>query len=167
MSHFQDIRHGPITDVRMGRASGHYRMDNRRYGGEVCCSCRAKAAAGTKMPQEKGALHSGDCLWRMSGMNKNVPANLAAAVAALCAGTSVVVTRLAVGEIGPIGLAFYRYVVAECVLFRSCPSSGPRFVSLSLISSRSRYWASYFLDFFLGPSARLCSTHRRHEARLT
>ena len=42
-------------------------------------------------------------------MNKNVPANLAAAVAALCAGTSLVVTRLAVGEIDPITLAFYRY----------------------------------------------------------
>jgi hypothetical protein len=92
-------------------------MDNRRYGGEGCCPCRCEgeggfiayalfsnsssAAAGHKLCRESR-------LWRMSGMNKNVPANLAAAVAALCAGTSVVVTRLAVGEIDPIALAFYR-----------------------------------------------------------
>ena len=59
-------------------------------------------------------------------MNKNVPANLAAAVAALCAGTSVVVTRLAVGEIGPIALAFYRYVVAAVCLVPLLPFVWPK-----------------------------------------
>src|SRR5262249_59532604 len=62
----------------------------------------------------------------MSGMNKNAPANLAAAVAALCAGTSVVVTRLAVGEIGPIVLAFYRYVVAAACLVPLLPFVWPK-----------------------------------------
>jgi drug/metabolite transporter (DMT)-like permease len=59
-------------------------------------------------------------------MNKNVPANLAAAVAALCAGTSVVVTRLAVGEIDPIALAFYRYVVAAVCLVPLLPFVWPK-----------------------------------------
>ena len=59
-------------------------------------------------------------------MNKNVPANLAAAVAALCAGTSVVVTRLAVGEIDPITLAFYRYVVAAVCLVPLLPFVWPK-----------------------------------------
>src|SRR5262245_33243848 len=62
----------------------------------------------------------------MSGMNKNVPANLAAAVAALCAGTSVVVTRVAVGEIDPIALAFYRYVVAAACLVLLLPFVRPK-----------------------------------------
>jgi drug/metabolite transporter (DMT)-like permease len=59
-------------------------------------------------------------------MNKNVPANLAAVVAALCAGTSVVVTRLAVGEIDPITLAFYRYVVAAVCLVPLLPFVWPK-----------------------------------------
>ena len=59
-------------------------------------------------------------------MNKNVLANLAAAVAALCAGTSVVVTRLAVGEIDPIALAFYRYVVAAVCLVPLLPFVWPK-----------------------------------------
>ena len=59
-------------------------------------------------------------------MNKNVPASLAAAVAALCAGTSVVVTRLAVGEIDPIALAFYRYVVAAVCLVPLLPFVWPK-----------------------------------------
>jgi drug/metabolite transporter (DMT)-like permease len=59
-------------------------------------------------------------------MNKNVPANLAAAVAALCAGTTVVVTRVAVGEIDPIALAFYRYVVAAACLVPLLPFLWPK-----------------------------------------
>jgi drug/metabolite transporter (DMT)-like permease len=59
-------------------------------------------------------------------MNKNVPASIAAAVAALCAGTSVVVTRLAVGEIDPITLAFYRYVVAAVCLVPFLPFVWPK-----------------------------------------
>jgi drug/metabolite transporter (DMT)-like permease len=59
-------------------------------------------------------------------MNKNVPANLAAAVSALCAGTSVVVTRLAVGEIDPITLAFFRYVVAAVCLVPLLPFVWPK-----------------------------------------
>src|SRR5262245_8612369 len=62
----------------------------------------------------------------MSGMNKNVLANLAAAVAALCAGTSVVVTRVAVGEIDPIMLAFYRYVVDAVCLVPLLPFVWPK-----------------------------------------
>jgi hypothetical protein len=57
-------------------------------------------------------------------MNKNVPANLAAAVAALCAGTTVVVTRAAVGEIDPIALAFCRYVVAACAAQKPMSAKG-------------------------------------------
>jgi len=59
-------------------------------------------------------------------MNKNVLANLAAAVSALCAGTSVVVTRLAVGEIDPIMLAFCRYVVAAVCLVPLLPFVWPK-----------------------------------------
>jgi hypothetical protein len=32
-----DVCFGPIADIRIGRASGYYRMDNRRYGSEGCC----------------------------------------------------------------------------------------------------------------------------------
>lgn len=59
-------------------------------------------------------------------MNKNILANLAAAVAALCAGTSVVVTRLAVGEIDPITLAFCRYIVAAVCLVPLLPFVWPK-----------------------------------------
>jgi drug/metabolite transporter (DMT)-like permease len=38
-------------------------------------------------------------------------ANLAAAVAALCAGGSVVATRIAVAQTDPFSLAFYRYII--------------------------------------------------------
>ena len=46
-------------------------------------------------------------------MNTTLLANLAAAVGALCAGASVVATRIAVGETDPFTLAFYRYVVGS------------------------------------------------------
>ncbi len=59
-------------------------------------------------------------------MNKAFWANAAAAVAALCAGTSVVATRLAVGEIDPITLAFYRYLVAAICLVPILPFVLPK-----------------------------------------
>lgn len=45
-------------------------------------------------------------------MNKTILANLAAAIGAISAGASVVAARVAVGEVDPVTLAFYRYVLA-------------------------------------------------------
>ncbi|MGH9806018.1 MAG: DMT family transporter [Terriglobia bacterium] len=59
-------------------------------------------------------------------MTKAFWANAAAAVAALCAGTSVVATRLAVGEIDPISLAFYRYLIAALCLVPFLPFVWPK-----------------------------------------
>jgi drug/metabolite transporter (DMT)-like permease len=59
-------------------------------------------------------------------MNKAFLANMAAAVAALCAGTSVVATRFAVGEIDPVSLAFYRYLVAAICLVPFLPFVWPK-----------------------------------------
>jgi drug/metabolite transporter (DMT)-like permease len=53
-------------------------------------------------------------------------ANLAAAAAALCAGTSVVATRFAVGEIDPVSLAFYRYLIAAICLVPFLPFVWPK-----------------------------------------
>jgi hypothetical protein len=66
----------------------------------------------------------------MSGMSKNVLANLAAAVAALCAGTSVVVTRVAVGEIDPdcarlLSLCRRSSVPCAALAFRLAQGSSP------------------------------------------
>lgn len=61
-------------------------------------------------------------------MNRLLLANLAAATAALSAGASVVATRVVVGEIDPVAVAFYRYVIAGgClapVLFALWPRDG-------------------------------------------
>lgn len=50
-------------------------------------------------------------------MNQTFLANVAAALAAVSAGASVVATRYVVGETDPVTLAFYRYVIAApCML---------------------------------------------------
>jgi len=49
-------------------------------------------------------------------MDRLVLANLAAAAAALSAGASVVATRLAVGEMDPVALAFFRYLIGAACL---------------------------------------------------
>src|SRR3974390_862489 len=81
-------------------------------------------------------------------MNKNVPANLVAAVAALCAGTSVVVTRLAVGEIDPIALAFYRYVVAAVCLVPLLPLVWPKVRLLTADIIKIALCGIVFFGFF-------------------
>jgi drug/metabolite transporter (DMT)-like permease len=59
-------------------------------------------------------------------MNRSLLANVAACCAALCAGTSVVVTRFAVGEIDPVTLAFYRYAIAMICLLPVFPFVWPK-----------------------------------------
>ena len=59
-------------------------------------------------------------------MNRSLLANVAACCAALCAGTSVVVTRFAVGEIDPVTLAFYRYAIAMICLLPVLPFVSPK-----------------------------------------
>ena len=59
-------------------------------------------------------------------MNRSLLANVAACCAALCAGTSVVVTRFAVGEIDPVTLAFYRYAIAMICLLPVLPFVWPK-----------------------------------------
>tara|TARA_R110002167_G_scaffold33186_1_gene106715 strand:- start:477 stop:1385 length:909 start_codon:yes stop_codon:yes gene_type:complete len=50
-------------------------------------------------------------------MDRTLAANLAAALAAVSAGASVVATRMAVGEVDPVSVAFLRYAVAApCML---------------------------------------------------
>lgn len=50
-------------------------------------------------------------------MNRILAANLAAALAAFSAGASVVATRMAVGELDPVAVAFLRYAIAApCML---------------------------------------------------
>jgi drug/metabolite transporter (DMT)-like permease len=108
---------------------------------DVLFSNSSSAAAGHKPCHESR-------LWRMSSMNKNVPANLAAAVAALCAGTSVVVTRLAVGEIDPIALAFYRYVVAAVCLVPLLPFVWPNVRLLVADIVKIALLGAVFFGFF-------------------
>ena len=59
-------------------------------------------------------------------MNRTLLANLAALAASLCAGASVVATRVAVGETDPVTLAFWRYVIAAICLLPLLPASWPR-----------------------------------------
>ena len=49
-------------------------------------------------------------------MNNVFLANFAAAVASLSAGASIVATRFVVGDLEPLSLAFYRYLVASICL---------------------------------------------------
>ncbi|MFL2782766.1 MAG: DMT family transporter [Rhodospirillales bacterium] len=49
-------------------------------------------------------------------MNNVILANCAAAVASLSAGASIVATRFVVGDLEPLSLAFYRYLVASICL---------------------------------------------------
>ena len=49
-------------------------------------------------------------------MNNVFLANCAAAVASLSAGASIVATRFVVGDLEPVSLAFYRYLVASICL---------------------------------------------------
>lgn len=53
-------------------------------------------------------------------------ANVAAAVGALCAGASVVATRIAVAETDPFTLAFYRYVIGTLCFTPFLPMLWPR-----------------------------------------
>jgi drug/metabolite transporter (DMT)-like permease len=59
-------------------------------------------------------------------MNRSLLANVAACCAALFAGTSVAVTRFAVGEIDPVSLAFYRYTIAMVWLLPVLPFVWPK-----------------------------------------
>ncbi len=59
-------------------------------------------------------------------MNKFVLANIAAALAALSAGAAVVATRLVVGEIDPVTLAFYRYIIAIICMLPILPFVWPK-----------------------------------------
>ena len=59
-------------------------------------------------------------------MNRSLLANVAACCAALFAGTSVAVTRFAVGEIDPVSLAFYRYTIAMVCLLPVLPFVWPK-----------------------------------------
>ncbi|MEM7633477.1 MAG: DMT family transporter [Pseudomonadota bacterium] len=59
-------------------------------------------------------------------MNKTVLAHLAAAVAALSAGTAVVATRFVIGETDPISLAFYRYLIGSLCFLPLLPFIWPK-----------------------------------------
>ncbi len=59
-------------------------------------------------------------------MSKLALANLAAAAAATSVGASVVATRLVVGEIDPVTLAFHRYVIAVICLAPMLPFIWPK-----------------------------------------
>lgn len=58
--------------------------------------------------------------------NTVVFANVAAAVAALCAGGSVVATRIAVVQTDPVSLAFYRYIIGALCFAPFLPLLWPR-----------------------------------------
>jgi drug/metabolite transporter (DMT)-like permease len=58
--------------------------------------------------------------------NTTLLANVAAAAGALCAGASVVATRIAVAEIDPFTLAFYRYVIGTLCFAPFLPLLWPR-----------------------------------------
>jgi drug/metabolite transporter (DMT)-like permease len=53
-------------------------------------------------------------------------ANIAAAIAALCAGGSVVATRIAVVQTDPVSLAFYRYIIGALCFAPFLPLLWPR-----------------------------------------
>lgn len=59
-------------------------------------------------------------------MNTPLLANVAPFCAALFAGTSVAVTRFAVGEIDPVTLALYRYAIAMICLLPALPFVWPK-----------------------------------------
>jgi len=59
-------------------------------------------------------------------MNRSILANVAAFCAAVCAGTSVAVTRFVVGEIDPVTVAFYRYAIAMICLLPALPFVSPK-----------------------------------------
>jgi drug/metabolite transporter (DMT)-like permease len=59
-------------------------------------------------------------------MNTTLLANLAAALGSLCAGASVVATRVAVGETDPFTLAFYRYIIGVLCFAPVLPMLWPR-----------------------------------------
>jgi drug/metabolite transporter (DMT)-like permease len=63
---------------------------------------------------------------RASRDNTVLLANLAAAAGALCAGASVVATRIAVAEIDPFTLAFYRYIIGTLCFAPFMPLLWPR-----------------------------------------
>jgi drug/metabolite transporter (DMT)-like permease len=53
-------------------------------------------------------------------------ANIAAAIASLCAGGSVVATRIAVAQTDPFSLAFYRYIISVLCFVPFLPMLWPR-----------------------------------------
>ncbi len=59
-------------------------------------------------------------------MNKTILAHLAAALAALSAGTAVVATRFVIGETDPISLAFYRYLIGSVCFLPLLPFIWPK-----------------------------------------
>ena len=59
-------------------------------------------------------------------MNRILLAHAAAATAALSAGVAVVATRFLVGEVDPLSLVFYRYVIAVLCFAPFLPSIWPR-----------------------------------------
>ena len=59
-------------------------------------------------------------------VNTTVLANLAAALGSLCAGASVVATRVAVAETDPFTLSFYRYIIATLCFLPVLPLLWPR-----------------------------------------
>ncbi|MDX2159341.1 MAG: DMT family transporter [Hyphomicrobiaceae bacterium] len=59
-------------------------------------------------------------------MTKIVQAHLAAAVAALSAGTAVVATRIVIGETDPVSLVFYRYLISVACLSPVLPLLWPK-----------------------------------------
>lgn len=58
--------------------------------------------------------------------NTTLLANIAAAAGALCAGASVVATRIAVAETDPFTLAFYRYIIGTLCFAPFLPLLWPR-----------------------------------------
>ena len=89
-------------------------------------------------------------------MNRSLLANVAACCAALCAGASVVVTRFAVGEIDPVTLAFYRYVIAMICLLPVLPFVWPKArVSTADVISIALLGAAFFGFFPWAFSAAL------------
>jgi len=81
-------------------------------------------------------------------MNRLALAHAAAAIAALSAGTAVVVTRFVVGEIEPLSLVFYRYLISVICFLPLLPALWPRdHVSLSAVAKIGVLGILFFVLF--------------------
>ncbi len=97
-------------------------------------------------------------------MNKMIQASLAAALASISFGASVVVTRYVISDIEPMLLAFLRFLIASLCLapiFLVGAQERLRAFDLAAISALG----VVFLDSFPGCSVSACSTSRRRVAR--